>query len=280
MSGRKLRAGKALFLCILLFVGILGLSGCRGSEEQADEKDYGVFLSLDSSEIEKIAEYRTVVIDAQYFSEEDITYLKSQGCTVLSYINVGSLENFRDYYEEYESLTLGAYENWDEERWMNVSSTDWQDFLILLEEELLAKKVDGFFVDNCDVYYVYHSDEIFDGLTAILEHMMEYGKPVVINGGDTFVMEYEQQGGDLSRIMTGVNQESVFSEIDFDKGEFAEQTKSNREYFQEYVEKCKEHELDVYLIEYTKDDTVKQKIVEYCTKSAFHYYISDSVELD
>ena len=280
MPGRKLKIGKALFLYILLSVGVLGLFGCRGSEEQTAEKDYGVFLSLDSSAIEKIAEYRTVVIDAQYFSEENIAYLKSRGCTVLSYINVGSLENFRDYYEEYASLTLGAYENWDEERWIDVSSPDWQEFLVSLEEELLAKKIDGFFVDNCDVYYVYHSDEIFGGLTTILEHMMEYGKPVVINGGDTFVMEYEQQGGDLSRIMTGVNQESVFSEIDFDTGEFTEQTKSNREYFQKYVENCKEYGLDVYLVEYAKDDKVKKKIIDYCTKGAIHYYISDSVELD
>lgn len=254
--------------------------GCQRENERPYEKEYGVFLSLDSSALEKIAEYQIVVIDAQYFSESDIAYLKSQGCTVYSYINVGSLENFRDYYEEYEDLTLGVYENWDEEKWIDVSSSDWQEFLVSLEEVLIAKKIDGFFVDNCDVYYAYHSDGIYDGLTTILRHMMEYGKPVVINGGDTFVMEYEQRSGDLSRIMTGVNQESVWSKIDFDIGEFTEQTKSSREYFREYVESCKEQGLDVYLIEYTKDDALKKRINDYCERNGFHYYISDSIELD
>ena len=45
---------------------------------------------------------------------------------VYTYLNVGSLEDFRDYYKEYEHLTIGAYENWDEEKWIDVSDKDWQ----------------------------------------------------------------------------------------------------------------------------------------------------------
>ena len=269
--------GSFLMLAILL----AGLYECEVfGKDNSRQKDYGVFLSLDASDMDRITEYQTVVIDAQYFSKKDIAYLKKQGCTVYSYINIGAIENFREYYDEYSNLTLGEYENWEEEKWVDVSSTVWQNFLVSLEEELLDKSIDGFFVDNCDVYYVYHTDDVFEGLTTILEHLMEYGKPVIINGGDTYVMEYETREGSIQRIMTGVNQECVFSRINFKKGSFSAQKKIDREYFQDYIETCDRQGCDVYLIEYTTDRKLKRKIKKYCKKKGFHYYISDSIELD
>ena len=269
--------GSFLMLAILL----AGLYECEVfGKDNSRQKDYGVFLSLDASDMDRITEYQTVVIDAQYFSKKDIAYLKKQGCTVYSYINIGAIENFREYYDEYSNLALGDYENWEEEKWVDVSSTVWQNFLVSLEEELLDKSIDGFFVDNCDVYYVYHTDDVFEGLTTILEHLMEYGKPVIINGGDTYVMEYETREGSIQRIMTGVNQECVFSRINFKKGSFSAQKKIDREYFQDYIETCDRQGCDVYLIEYTTDRKLKRKIKKYCKKKGFHYYISDSIELD
>ena len=280
MSMRKkhyIVLGSFLMLAILL----AGLYECEVfGKDNNRQKDYGVFLSLDAADMDRITEYQTVVIDAQYFSKKDIAYLKKQGCTVYSYINIGAIENFREYYDEYSNLALGDYENWEEEKWVDVSSTVWQNFLVSLEEELLDKSIDGFFVDNCDVYYVYHTDDVFEGLTTILEHLMEYGKPVIINGGDTYVMEYETREGSIQRIMTGVNQECVFSRINFKKGGFSAQKKIDREYFQDYIETCDRQGCDVYLIEYTTDRKLKRKIKKYCKKKGFHYYISDSIELD
>ena len=272
--------GIRVCLFIIFLTLTLTMSGCREVAKDDGRKDYGVFLSLDSSDLDKIAGYRTVVIDAQYFSKKDIGYLKAQGCTVYSYINIGSIENFREYYDTYLELALGEYENWDEEQWVDVSSTNWQTFLISLEEELLEKGIDGYFVDNCDVYYEYPTDDIFEGLTKILQHLMEYDKPVIVNGGDTYVMKVRDSCGSLKCIMTGVNQESVWSKIDFDTGKLLEQTNNERKYFQDYIEVCKNTGLDVYLLEYTTDDVLKQKIEKYCTKKQFHYYISDSIELD
>ena len=207
-------------------------------------------------------------------------HLKEQGSTVYSYLNVGSVENFRTYYDDYSYLALGAYENWDEEQWMDVSSPVWQEFLVSLEEELLTKGIDGFFIDNCDVYYQYHTEEIFEGLTVILEHLMKYDMPVIINGGDTYVMEFMDMHGSAHQIMTGVNQESVWGEFDFETGNYIAQSKDNRDYFEYYVESCRDDGLDVYLIEYTTNFALKWKIKKYCAKNQFHYYISDSIALD
>lgn len=274
------RNGTKICVLILCLAVSLGLFGCEYGRMLDGRPGYGVFLSLGPSDMAKIAEYQTVVIDAQYFSKKDIAYLKAQGCTVYSYINIGSIENFRDYYNTYSKLTLGNYQNWKEEQWIDVSSAKWQQFLVSLEKKLLDKGIDGFFVDNCDVYYEYPTEAIFEGITTILEHLMEYHKPVIINGGDTYIMRFQQFRGSLIRIMTGVNQETVWSKINFDTGRFSTQTKSERNYFQNYIEMCDSYGLDVYLLEYTTDNRLKQKIEKYCAKNKFQYYISDSIELD
>lgn len=271
-----------IFLVIsLIFPNAFAVWGDSFSNRSVKkQQDYGVFLGLNSSDREKIADYQTVVIDAQYFSKKDIRWLKKQGCTVYSYINIGSLETFRKYYDTYSDLTLGSYTNWDDERWIDVSSTAWQKFLISLEKKLLKKGIDGFFVDNCDVYYEYPTKSIFQGLTSILKHLMKYKKPVIINGGDAFVMKYLKRYGSPKNIMTGVNQESVWSSINFDKRTFSPQKKSTRKYYQNYIETCSDYGLEIYLLEYTTSNSLKRKIKKYCRKNHFHYYISSSIELD
>ena len=142
------------------------------------------------------------------------------------------------------------------------------------------KDVDGFFIDNCDVYYYAPRKDIFDGLTVILQYIMTLGKEVIINGGDTYVTEYKERYGTIDPIMTGVNQETVWSHIDFAKGTFNEQNREEREDFCGYLESCKADGMEVYLLEYTANRKLIRKIEKYCRKQGFHFYISDSLELE
>ena len=242
---------------------------------------YGVFLS-ETKKINRLGDYKTVVIDAQYYSKEQIDAFKRKGHKVYSYINVGSLEDFRPYYREYKDLIKGRYENWDEEYWIDVSNQRWQDFMINeLIPSLLSKNIDGFFVDNCDVYYHYPEEPIMNGLTSIMHTMVSTGKAVLINGGDTYLDAYCKGGGSWDNVITGINQETVFSSIlDYDKDKFGTAGKEDREYYQAYIRKYAKKGADIYLLEYTEDPKLIRDIRKYCKKKGFGYYISDSVELD
>ena len=110
---------------MVLSVTCCGLS----SAPQKKSNGYGVFLSLDHGDMESLYGYNQIVIDAQYFEKEDIQLLKQSGTKVYTYLNLGSLENFRTYYAEFLDLTLDDYENWEEEKWVNVSDPRWQKFL-------------------------------------------------------------------------------------------------------------------------------------------------------
>ena len=243
-----------------------------------EKNDYGVFLNADASSLERFKKYDLIVIDAQYFTKKDIESLHQNGTKVYTYLNIGSVENFREYYKTYEKFTIGKYEHWDEEKWVDVSVPAWQKFIEQLSKKLFEKGVDGFFIDNCDVYYYAPRKSIFEG-TAILQNIMTLKKAVIINGGDTYVTKYRERYGAVDHIMTGVNQESVWSGIDFDKGTFNEQTRETREYYSKYLEACKADGMEVYLLEYTTDEKLIQKIKKYCKDKNFHFYISNSLEL-
>lgn len=177
--------------------------------KEFEKNDYGVFLNADASSLERFKMYETLVIDAQYFTKRDIELLHQNWTVVYTYLNIGSIENFREYYTTYAELAIGEYEHWEEEEWVDVANPAWQKFIGQLSQELYEKGVDGFFIDNCDVYYYDPHESIFEGITAILQNMMTFGKAVIINGGDTYVAEYRERYGAIDQIMTGVNQESV-----------------------------------------------------------------------
>lgn len=276
---KKIKQTKVLAL-IFVIVLISGYFLIKDSNTSTFEKnDYGVFLNADASSLEQLKKYDLIVIDAQYFNKSDIELLHQNGTKVYTYLNIGSIENFREYYTSYEKLTIGRYEHWDEEKWVDVADPDWQKFMKQLSQELFEKGVDGFFIDNCDVYYYAPRESIFEGLTAILQNIMTFDKAVIINGGDTYVTEYRERYGAIDHIMTGVNQESVWSAIDFDKGTFYEQTKETRDYYCKYLEACQADGMDVYLLEYTTDKKLIQKIKKYCNEHDFHFYVSNSLEL-
>lgn len=249
--------------------------------EAADIKyEYGVFLGADPEDVSDMESYKKIVIDAQYFDKEEITRLKDSGHTVYSYINLGSVEEFRSYFKNYEDYFLGVYENWEDERWVDVSQKDWQKFVVDdLAKKILDKGVDGLFVDNCDVYYNFKKTEIFNGVTEILKGFKKYGTYVIINGGDTYVTEYAKKNKSLDAVMDAVNQESVFSAIDWDHDTFTKNSDEDREYFQDYCKLVADYGKDVYLLEYTKDSKVIDSIKKYCKEKGYTYYASSTLDL-
>ncbi|MCQ2526627.1 MAG: endo alpha-1,4 polygalactosaminidase [Lachnospiraceae bacterium] len=263
----------------------------RRAEEQAQTENdaaaltYGVFLNADFEEAKALNGYDTIVIDAQYFTEAEITALTDSGTkNVYSYLNVGSLEQFRDYYFLYETLTLDTYENWEDEKWVNVSDPKWAEFIDELSDELLAKGIHGFFVDNCDVYYHYKSEETYDALVSILTSLKAKGCDVIINGGDVFVTEALEKGIKIGTCFDGVNQESVYTSINWEADTeedvaYEAASEDDKEYFTEYLGKVSEAGGRVYVIEYADTAELAENAKAYAAEHGWVIYVSESIEL-
>lgn len=262
-----------------LLIILIGCNNNHLNKESNEMLPYGVFIGFDG-DLSTLSNYKTVVIDAQYFSNEDILDFKHDGHKIFTYLNIGSLENFRPYYDKFEHLTLDIYEHWEDEKWIDVSASEWQNFIIKsLSPELLNKGVDGFFVDNCDVYFQYPKDELLQGLSTIMKELKKSGAEVIMNGGDSFLDAYTSKGGNWNDVITGINQESVFSSIEWNTDSFGKATEENHEYFTDYIERYGKLGAEIYLLEYTTDAKLIEDIQNYCRENEFKYYISDSIDL-
>jgi hypothetical protein len=81
--------------------------------------------------------------------------------------------------------------------------------------------------------------------------------------------------------ITGVNQECVFTSIDFSRGTLITQDAENTRYYLEYLSRCNAAGLSVCLTEYApKGSDIEETIRDYCDKNGFLYYLSNSVNLD
>lgn len=296
--GKEYKRKGARLIVLPLVVGILlWVTGCSlGGDFGPDYPDtsdesYGVFLGIDSStfDINDFEGYDMVVIDAQELRSDQLAQLHARGHVVYSYLNVGSIEITRDYYDKFEDICLDSYTNWPDEYWIDVTQKKWQKFTgVTLTQEILEKDpdIDGLFLDNLDVYFhvtekkKYRSmkDDVYESLIKILGCYKEAELPVLINGADMFVKRLMKEGQE--DLIQGVNQETVFSAIlDYDRDKFGEQPADETEYYTDYLEECKEAGIDVFLLEYTKDKSVERDICNYCEENGFRYYISKHVNL-
>ena len=279
---KKLRQiALAIFIVpMIIFLIVFGfVIKSKAMTYDYDER-YGVFIGIGRKDIKKLNDYQTVVIDAEHFTKADIKKLKKAGKTVYTYLSVGSLEDYRSYYKAYKHLAISKYDGWEGEEWVDVSAKAWQKLMLKRAKEFKKKGVDGFFIDNADVYYEYKKPRIYKGLVKILTDIKKLNTKVIINGGDVFVSKYLKENKSLKKIADGVNQEGVFTTLVEDKKKGEEITK----YYLKYLKKLSKKGIHIYLTEYivedNKDDGLEEKIADYCEKRGWDYYISDDLELD
>jgi hypothetical protein len=264
----------------LIFISALFLGFT--SKPLPTNSSYGVFVGASPSSIEKFYNFDKIIIDAQYYDNKHIESLHNNNVKVYSYLNIGSVENFRPYYNKLVDITLSDYENWPEERWLDLSSEMGRDYLVdVVAKDLFDKGIDGFFLDNVDVYYIYNNAETYEGILDILTRLKEnYNLSIIVNGGFEFFQTSINNNLNISNLVDGINHESVFTKIDFDNNRLVRNTRTERLYLLEYFKQFKEHDIQIYVIEYTKSNHLSNKIAYYYNKIGYEYYITNDISLE
>ena len=258
-------------------------------------EDYGVFLGIsmssdtgeegltsDDKETDQLlflAKYKTVILSPGSFTKKDLQYLHRAGTKSYAYINVGALEEYDPEYLRFKKLSLAPYENWEDESWVDVSDTDWQNYITeKIAKEIVELGFDGFFLDNFDVYYLFPEEKIYRGLDAVLGGLQKYKMPIILNGGDSYVSRaIEENATDL--LFQGVNQEDVFTAYHFDTDTSSLQDSDTRRYYQDYLEKAKNAGLSVFILEYKADKELSKEVSSYCREKHFQWYNAPDIFL-
>ena len=113
------------------------------------------------------ATYRIINVDADpgagNFSDAQLKVLKAGGKNrVISYLNVGACEVYRDYWAKApegfvgcgpnRAAHLGTYVGYADETWMDPSNADYRRLIVEhVAARLAARGVDGFYLDNLEL---------------------------------------------------------------------------------------------------------------------------------
>ncbi|MDQ7022636.1 MAG: endo alpha-1,4 polygalactosaminidase [Candidatus Gracilibacteria bacterium] len=82
----------------------------------------------------KIINNKSNILDLDVLDTEKkiITELKKQGKTVIGYVNIGAIENYRDDYKDFPDSVIGkTYPNWEDERFLDIRNYEkFQDLIL------------------------------------------------------------------------------------------------------------------------------------------------------
>ena len=288
-----------ILLIIPIFMSTI-LSYCsnnngHSSQPIPDDYSYGVFLGATSEDTNKLrnSKYQKLVLDIDEFSIQDIWSIADKGKEIYAYLSVGSLENYRDYYEDYRDITFMDYDNWPDERWVDVSSTAWQEHIVSeanrINHFLGPDTINGVFIDNLDVYYIASEvylesteefvEGIYEGCLTIISELSKVFDSLLVNSGSTLLERMHDENNNLLNKIGGYVQECVFSNIvDYEHDIFSRQNNEDHEYYKSVIEMMSNYS-DILLLEYTTDKSVISDIVEYASTYEYHYFISSHVDL-
>ena len=239
---------------------------------------YKVYLGLNGSDVNRIikAKPNIAVIDFAEFGDTQIRKLRSKGIKLISYLNVGAIEKNRPYYSKYKKHAIGTYADWDE-KWMNLSKKEWQDFLVSQAKKFQARGALGLYIDNLDVVEEFKPHGLYGPAKTILKRIRkETGLYLMINGADYFVTKCIRE---RDICFQAIQQEEVFTRIiSIGKNKCGSQTKTEKKRLKAYCVEARKY-VDVFLLEYRASTANRAKISAFCKKYKMNYYNSKTVDL-
>jgi uncharacterized protein (TIGR01370 family) len=165
--------------------------------------------------VDDLARYDLAIVQPDTLTAEELAALKTQGTLVVSYLSIGEAEPEREWYLDGRvdpAWELGTNENWGS-RFIDANQTGWQDLMIALTGEFIAKGFDGVFLDTVDTVDMF--PQTLPGMVEII-HRLRATYPdalLVQNRGFTVV---DDTAGDIDALMF----EDLVTTYDFINSEY------------------------------------------------------------
>ncbi len=122
----------------------------------------------------RLGAYDLVVVDGELATPEEVAALRAQGTTVLGYLSVGTIEKWRGWYPRMKAYRLGAWADWKDEWFADVSEPGLRQILVgEIAPQLLSKGFDGLFLDNVDMIETRNHAPQRDGMRELVLALSE-----------------------------------------------------------------------------------------------------------
>lgn len=222
-----------------------------------------------------------LVLESDDYSPEEIQAIRKKGYKPLAYLSVGSLEKERPWFKTFSKYKLKKLDNWPNEYYIDVRKTSWRKFLIERATKLKEKGFAGWWCDNIDVYSEYKSRGMFTAIASVLQKLKDIKGYVMINGGSEWVDDAIDRGESLKKYINGYTQEEVFSRVISysGKGKFGKQNPEDSKFYRGLLKKTVKKGTSGFMLEYTRDEKLKERIREWGKENNVSYYIAENVKL-
>ena len=229
-------------------------------------------------------DFDLVVLEAE--QGHDVRSLVAQGQTVLAYISVGEVEDYRSYYEQIKQsgAIIRENKNWPGSYYVDVGNPEW--LKVLIEEaipELLRLGYSGLMFDTIDnPVELARQGGDYKGMDlaairmvkAIRHHYPDIH--IMVNRG---VEILPQIANDINSVLA----ESTYTMYDFEAKKPLKMTTEDRTYYTKALQKAKaaNPDLKIYSLDYWHADDKKgvAEIYKEQRKRGYVPYVS-TVELD
>jgi len=250
---------------------------------ETSELGYKVMLTTKAT-IKDVKPHGILVIEPEDYTLGEIRKLKESGVMLLGYLSVGSISNERPYYKTLEPFRLSRLEDWHHEWYLDLRKEKVRKWCVSRAKEIKAMGFDGWWLDNLDVYEYHKSPEMYKAITNVLKSIKDVDGYIMVNGGSEYISKLMDSDTNHKSItfIDGVTQEEVISLIKSysGEGEFGKQEPEMNKWYESYMKRLLRHDMYAFLLEYTRDKSVKKKIIDFCTKNKMTgYYISGDVDL-
>ena len=209
---------------LLIVLALLAWPASAGAGDRAGDLDgartWGFAIgtgTLKGDLSERYAGYDLLVVDGQEAKPGMIAELQAQGTVVLGYLSVGTIENWRPWYERLKPYRIEAWKNWEGEYFARVSKRGFRRQMTRhIAPKLYAKGFDGLFLDNVDMIEVYRREA--SGMRKLVAAL---GRLVHADGGLLFAQNGYSIIGPMLDELDGWNREDVTGTFNFNRREYA-----------------------------------------------------------
>jgi uncharacterized protein (TIGR01370 family) len=123
---------------------------------------------------DRLGGFGLVVVDGELATGAEVAALRARGATVLAYLSVGTIEKWRSWYRRIKRFRLGAWADWKDEWFADVSRAKLRRAIAgRIAPRLLAKGFDGLFLDNVDMVETRNHIPQRPGMRALVSQLAD-----------------------------------------------------------------------------------------------------------
>jgi len=258
---------------ILIFVGLF-LINCTSSKKTIHNTMYETFgIAYSKINLSEAEGYDLLIVEPYFYSKDEVAKFQAKGIKVIAYLSLGEVNESRKYFEEFKKVGFKGKNENHGSFYTDLTNSKIKDkFIYNIVPELLSFGYDGLFLDTIDAVSPYTiRREMRGDMVELIKSIRELNpSKILIQNAGFFILD------ETAELVNAIAIEDVASGYNFETDEYL--VKSAQK-FQERIEFIDElyqtYEIPFLIIDFAKDSSTEQVIVERLDKTQFPYFISN-----